>query len=309
MAVSTPPVSVPATPRRPRKRLDLKRALAWGVLLLLMFITLFPLVWVVRTSVSTNSSLAGSATSLLPTEVSLGAYKRVLGMATTEEALAEGGSGAKVNFTTALINTVIVSSIVTLGQVTFSSMAAYAFARLRFPGRDKIFWLFLAALLVPGIFTTLPNFVLVKDLNLLNTYIGVALPVLLMTPFAVFFMRQFFLGINREIEEAAFIDGANRYRVFTRLIVPISAAPIATLALLTFITQWNDYLWPRLVAPREDMRLLTVALGVFRAQTPQASPDWSGLMAATTVSAIPIIILLILAGKRVVNSIGFTGIK
>lgn len=308
MAVSTPPVSTPAT-GRPRKRLDLKRALAWGVLLLLMFITIFPLVWVVRTSVSTNSSLAGSATSLLPTEVSIGAYKRVLGMATTEEALAEGGSGAKVNFTTALINTVVVSTIVTLGQVTFSSMAAYAFARLRFPGRDKIFWLFLAALLVPGIFTTLPNFVLVKDLNLLNTYIGVALPVLLMTPFAVFFMRQFFLGINREIEEAAFIDGANRYRVFARIIVPISAAPIATLALLTFITQWNDYLWPRLVAPREDMRLLTVALGVFRAQTPQASPDWSGLMAATTVSAIPIIILLILAGKRVVNSIGFTGIK
>jgi multiple sugar transport system permease protein len=309
MAVSTPPVSVPASARKPRKRLDPKRALAWGVLLLLMFITLFPLVWVVRTSISTNSSLAPSATSLLPTEVSIGAYRRVLGMSTTEEALAEGGSGAKVNFTTALINTVVVSTIVTLGQVTFSSMAAYAFARLRFPGRDKIFWLFLAALLVPGIFTTLPNFVLVKDLNLLNTYIGVALPVLLMTPFAVFFMRQFFLGINREIEEAAFIDGANRYRVFTRLIVPISAAPIATLALLTFITQWNDYLWPRLVAPREDMRLLTVALGVFRAQTPQASPDWSGLMAATTVSAIPIIILLILAGKRVVNSIGFTGIK
>lgn len=307
MTAATPPVSVPAG--RPRKRLDLKRALAWGVLLLLMFITLFPLVWVVRTSVSTNSSLAGSATSLLPTEVSMGAYRRVLGMSTTEEALAEGGSGAKVNFTTALVNTVIVSTIVTLGQVTFSSMAAYAFARLRFPGRDKIFWLFLAALLVPGIFTTLPNFVLVKDLNLLNTYIGVALPVLLMTPFAVFFMRQFFLGINREIEEAAFIDGANRYRVFTRLIVPISAAPIATLALLTFITQWNDYLWPRLVAPREDMRLLTVALGVFRAQTPQASPDWSGLMAATTVSAIPIILLLIIAGKRVVNSIGFTGIK
>lgn len=105
------------------------------------------------------------------------------------------------------------------------------------------------------------------------------------------------------------MDGANRYKVFARIIVPISAAPISTLALLVFITQWNDYLWPRLVAPREDMRLLTVALGVFRAQTPQASPDWSGLMAATAVSAIPIIVLLIVAGKRVVNSIGFSGIK
>lgn len=309
MAASTTPGSVPAGSRQPRKRLDGKRILAWGVLLLLLFITIFPLIWVLRTSVSTNASLAPSATSMLPTEVSLDAYRRVLGLSTTEEAIAAGGSGAKVNFANALVNSLIVSTIVTIGQVIFSSMAAYAFARLRFPGRDKIFWLFLAALLVPGIFTTLPNFVLVKDLGLLNTHLGVALPVLLMTPFAVFFMRQFFLGVNREIEEAAFMDGASRYKVFARIIVPISAAPIATLALLVFITQWNDYLWPRLVAPREDMRLLTVALGVFRAQTPQASPDWSGLMAATAVSAIPIIVLLIVAGKRVVNSIGFSGIK
>jgi multiple sugar transport system permease protein len=163
--------------------------------------------------------------------------------------------------------------------------------------------------MIPPIFTTLPNFVLVKDLGLLNTYLGIALPVLLMTPFAVFFMRQFFLGINREVEEAAFIDGAGRFTVFARVIVPMSAAPIATLALLTFITAWNDYLWPRLVAPREDVRVLTVALGVFRSQTPQTSPDWSGLMAATVVAALPILALLLVAGRRVVNSIGYSGFK
>jgi multiple sugar transport system permease protein len=303
-----PTAAAVASTSRPRKRIDWRRKGAWALLGLLMFITLFPFLWVLRTSVSTNASLAGSATSLIPTELSLGAYRRVLGLATTEEAQAEGGSGASVNFTHALVNSLIVSTMVTVGQVLFSTMAAYAFARLRFPGRDRIFFVFLAALMIPPIFVTLPNFVLVKDLGLLNTYLGVALPVLFMTPFAVFFMRQFFLGINHEIEEAGFLDGASRFSLFRRIIVPISAAPIATLALLTFIGSWNDYLWPRLVAPREDVRLLTVALGVFRAQTPQGAPDWSGLMAATVIGALPIVILLLIAGRKVVNSIGFSGI-
>ena len=182
-------------------------------------------------------------------------------------------------------------------------------ARLRRPGRDQIFGLFLTALLVPPIFTSLPNFVLIKNLGLLNTFPGLILPSFFMTPFAVFFMRQFFLGISKEIEEAAAIDGAGKWRTFFQIILPMSSAPIATLAILTFIGTWNDYFWPLLVGSDENIRVLNVALGVFRSQTPQGSPDWAGLMAATLVAALPVLILLFAAGKKVINSIGYSGVK
>lgn len=297
-----------ATP--PRKPIRWGRIGAWLLLMILLFITLFPFVWVLRTSFSSNASLNTNSTALMPPELSIQGYKRVFGLSTTQEAVDDGGSVGKVDFVRSLINSAIVATSVMVGQVLFCSMAAYAFARLRFPGRDLIFLIFLAGLLVPGVFLTLPNFILIKDLKLQNTLAGIALPVLLMTPFAVFFMRQFFLGINREIEEAAFIDGASRYRVFARIVVPMSAAPIATLALLTFIGQWNEYLWSQLVGgAKPESRVLTVALGVFRSQAPQTGPDWAGLMAASVVGAIPVVILLVVAGRKVVNSIGFSGIK
>ncbi len=162
----------------------------------------------------------------------------------------------------------------------FCALAAYAFARLQWPGRDKLFFAFLAALIVPGIFTTLPNFVLMRELGLLDTYLAIILPTLFMTPFSVFFLRQFFLGIPKEIEEAAMIDGAGRFRVFLRIIMPMAAAPISTLALLTYIPSWHDYFWPLLVAKDESVRVLTVALASSDRRPPGQS-RLGRLMAAT----------------------------
>ena len=299
----------PAVATRERRRINWKRILAWVLLGLALFITIFPFWWVLRTALSTNSALSSQTGSLLPAEFSFGGFRRVLGLASTEEALAAGGSGAALNFWLFLRNSVIVATIITIGQVFFSAMAAYAFARLRFPGRDKLFFVFLTALMIPPIFTILPNFVLIRNLGLLNTFPGIAAPTFFMTPFAVFFMRQFFLSISHEVEESAMIDGANRFQIFLRVVMPMSAAPVATLAILTFIEAWNTYLWPLLVAPDESVRVLTVALGVFKAQTPQGSPDWAGLMAATWVAALPIIFILVIFGRRLVNSIQFSGIK
>ena len=233
----------------------------------------------------------------------------MLGLGTVEEAQAQGGSGASVNFWLALRNSIIFATAVTIGQTMFCAMAAYAFSRLQWPGRDTVFALFLAALMVPPIFTALPNFLLIKNLGLLNTLPGVILPFFFMTPFAVFFLRQFFLGISREVEEAAKIDGASHARIFFRLIVPMSMAPITTLAILTFIGTWNEYLWPLLVAKDQSAQPLTLALGIFRSQTPGGAPDWPGLMAMTLLAALPIIILFVIFGRRVVNSIQFSGIK
>ncbi|TWS21685.1 carbohydrate ABC transporter permease, partial [Tsukamurella conjunctivitidis] len=185
--------------------------------------------------------------ALWPESPSLNAYRRVFGLTTPEESIAQGGAGASINFWLYLRNSTIVATVVTLGQTLFSAMAAYAFARLRWRGRDLVFAIFLSALMVPSIFTAIPNFVLIKQLGLLNTFAGIVLPTFFMTPFSIFFLRQFFLGIPREIDEAAMIDGAGPFKVFTRVIVPMASAPLITLGVLTFITSWNDYMWPLLV--------------------------------------------------------------
>ncbi|MEU4250009.1 carbohydrate ABC transporter permease [Amycolatopsis sp. NPDC026612] len=285
------------------------RTIAWIILGLVLLVTLFPFYWMLRTSFSSNGALAAGSGDLLPAGFSLGGWKRVFGLATPAEARADGGSGASLHFWLYLRNSVIVATSTTVCQTFFSAMAAYAFARLRWPGRNAVFFLFLSAMMVPPIFTILPNFVLMRDLGLLNTFLGIVLPGLLMAPFAVFFLRQFFLAIPRELEEAAILDGAGRPRIFFRLILPMSSAPLSTLAILTYVTSWNDYFWPLLVGKADDVRVLTVALGVFRSQTPQGNPDWAGLMAATLVSALPILVLFALLGRRVINSIGSTGLK
>ena len=306
----------PATPAKKsahapkeRSRVNFGRLGAWIVLWLFILLTIFPFYWMLRTGLSNNKALAASSNSLLPADFTLGAFKRVLGLSTVAEAQAEGGSGASINFWLYLRNSIVVATLITLGQVVFSAMAAYAFARLRWRGRELVFALFLTALLVPPIFTALPNFLTIKSLGLLNTLPGIVAPFFFMTPFAVYFLRQFFMGIPREIDEAALIDGAGHFRIFFRIIMPMSLPPIITLAILQFIAAWNEYFWPLLVGQTEGSRVLTVALGVFRSQTPQGSPDWAGLMAATLIAAVPVMVLYAIFGRRIVNSIGFTGIK
>lgn len=317
MTSTLPPVVEPTTTRAltthgakpPRPKPSVGRVLAWTAMIAVIAVTLFPFYWILRTALSSNGAISADPTSLLPTGFSLGGFERVFGLQSTEEALAQGGSGAAINFWQYLLNSVVTATMITVGQVFFSAGAAYAFARLRWPGRDKVFGVFLAGLMVPTIFTLLPNFTLIKSLGLVDTLLGIALPSMLMTPFAVFFLRQFFLGISREVEEAALIDGAGKVRVFFRLVLPMASAPIATLAVLTYITAWNDYFWPLMVSYTDSSRVLTVALGVFKSQTPQSGTDWAGLMAATLVAALPMIVLFVVFAKRIVNSIGFSGIK
>ena len=307
-AIATAGTRAAQEPKTPRKKVTPGRAGAWAVLIVFIFISIAPFYWVLRTSLSTNGALAANSSSLLPAGFSLGAYKRVFGMQTAAEAIAQGGSGASINFWLFMANSFIFATVTTAAAVLFSSMAAYAFSRLHWKHRDKVFALFLATVLVPPIFTALPNFLLVRSLGLLGTHLGMMLPYLFMTPFAIFFMRQFFLGLSREVEESAMLDGAGPLRVFFQIVMPQAAAPLATLALLTFMQQWNEYFWPLLVS-NEKTRVLTVGLGAFKASTPQGAPDWSGLMAATLVSATPVLILFFIFGKRIVNSIGFNGTK
>lgn len=299
--------SRPARRRRPRPSIG--RIVAWIVMILIVLITLFPFYWMLRTALSTNDSLYENPASPLPPELSTGGFQRVFGMQDPEDALAEGGAVTSLVFWRYIVNSLIVATMVTVGQLLFCAMAAYAFSRLRWPGRNLVFGLFLAGLMVPTIFTLLPNFVLIKELGLIDNVLGIALPTMFMTPFAIFFLRQFFLNIPREIEEAALLDGVSRVGIFFKVVLPMSAAPMATLGILTYMTAWNDYFWPLMVSYTDNSRVLTVALGVFRSQTPQTGTDWAGLMAATLIAALPMVVLFSLFAKRIVNSIGFNGLK
>lgn len=314
MATTTAPFAPASTGQtalgtRGRKPLNPGRVVAWACMIIIILVTLFPFYWMLRTSFSTSSSLFLHPGRLGPVDTTIGAYKRVLGLSTTAEAQAQGGSGASVNFLLYLRNSVVFAVLATAGQVFFSALAAYAFARLRWPGRNIVFFVFLTALMVPPIFTALPNFILIKNLGLLGTFPGLVAPYFFMTPFAIFYLRQFFLGISREIEEAARLDGAGHWRIFFGIVLPMSAAPITTLAILTLINMWNEYLWPLLVGTNDQSRVLTVALGVFRQQTPNTGPDWAGLMAAVLVAALPLLVVFLVFAKRVVNSIGFSAGK
>ncbi|MFJ5985743.1 carbohydrate ABC transporter permease [Lentzea sp. NPDC092896] len=289
--------------------MKLGRGVAWGYLVVVLLVTIFPFYWIVRTALSNNFAMSTDPSSLLPVDFTWGPFKRALGLASPAEAAAEGGSGASIDLALALWNSIVYAGLLTLFTVVFSALAAYAFARLYWKGRDLVFGVLLTALMVPSVFTLLPNFVLMKDLGLLNSFGGMILPGAFFSAFNIFFLRQFMLGLSNEVEEAAIIDGAGPLRVCFRIVLPMSVAPMATLTLLTFITTWNDYFWPLLVTNDESVRPLTLALAVFKQSSPQASLDWAGLMAATLVAALPMLLLFVVFGRRLVNSIGFTGIK
>ncbi|MEH0573642.1 carbohydrate ABC transporter permease [Streptomyces sp. B21-108] len=314
MAVATttapPPATTTTTGARPvRRRIAFGRAAAWTAMGLIVLITLLPFYWILRTALSSNAGLSADPANPLPVDLGTGGFERALGLQSAKEAIAQGGAGGGLDFWRYLLNSVFVSTLITGCQIFFSAMAAYAFARLRWRGRDKVFGLFLAGLMVPTIFTLLPNFVLIKQLHLVDTLWGIALPSLFMTPFAVFFLRQFFMNIPGEIEEAALLDGAGKVKIFFRVILPMASTPVITLSVLTYITSWNDYFWPLMVSYSDSSRVLTVALAVFRAQTPATGVDWSGLSAATLIAALPMLVLFACFARRIVSSIGFTGIK
>ena len=148
-----------------------------------------------------------------------------------------------------------------------------------------------------------------KEFGWLNTMAGMVAPFALMQGFSVFFLRQFFLSIPRDLEEAAMLEGASHAYVFFRVVLPLAATPIATIAMLTGIGMWNEFFWPFLVGRDESLQVLPLALQTFKSQTPQGQPDWTGLMAAATVAVLPTVLLLVFLGRRVIESVQFSGGK
>jgi multiple sugar transport system permease protein len=212
----------------------------------------------------------------------------------------------KYNFLTYVWHTVVFAVILTLGQLIFSTLAAYAFARMEFPGRNQIFWLYLSTLMVPQIVTLIPLFILLRTFDLINTWPGLVLPFVLGTPFGIFLMRQFFLTIPKDMENAARMDGAGTWQILFQVILPLSRPILATMSIITFVGAWNNFLWPLIITDTDDMRLLTAGIAAFQSNF---GTQWNLMMAATFVALGPLLLLFFLFQKHIVRSIHLSGFK
>ena len=290
----------------------LGRIVAWSILILWIVITILPLWWVVRMAFSTTKDLLGNPSSLLPVNFTLNAFRRVLGLVNVNEILIQGGFSQKLNFGRYFFNTFSVTTVIVLGGIIFNSVAAYAFARLKFPGRNMLFGLYIGALIMPTVLNLIPNFILINQLHINNTLIGIIAPSFFGNAFGVFFLRQIFLSFNKELEEAGKLDGASRIRIFFNIVLPNTLPSVLTMSILAYVAAWNEFQWAYFAGGQgavESATVMTVALAHFRAQQQGGVPDFPGMMAGTLISAIPMLIAFFFFGRRAINSIRFTGYR
>ncbi|MCM8766119.1 MAG: carbohydrate ABC transporter permease [Candidatus Omnitrophica bacterium] len=202
-------------------------------------------------------------------------------------------------------NSIIVAICVTAGVVFTSSFSAYAFSRLNFPGRDKLFFAYIATMMIPGSVVLIPQFALVRILGWIDTYRALIIPAMF-TAFGTFLLRQFFMTLPKDLEDAAKIDGCGYFGIYWRIILPLSKPPLATLTTFTFIGNWNSFMWPLLVTNKTELRTLPIGLEYFKSQY---TADWSLLMAGSVMVLLPVIILYIFNQRFFVEGVKLTGIK
>jgi multiple sugar transport system permease protein len=205
-----------------------------------------------------------------------------------------------------IAHTLIYAAFSTIGQLIFSTIAAYAFARMRFPGRDTLFWLYLATMMVPNIVTLIPMFILMKQFGWINTYYALIIPSVLGSPYGIFLMRQFFRTIPEDLESSARIEGANTLQILSQVILPLSRPILATLAIITFVQAWNDFLWPLIITYSDDLRVLSVGVTSFQSMH---GAQWNLMMAATFIILGPLLVLFFVFQKQIVRSIHLSGFK
>ncbi|MEQ8600136.1 MAG: carbohydrate ABC transporter permease [Devosia sp.] len=270
---------------RSRSRLTLALdVLNHGGLLIVALIFLFPFFWMVSNAVRSNAEVLAIPVRILPNAFEWDNFAK---------------AWTQLPFGRFFLNSLFISTSVTIITVIVSCLSGYAFARLKFPGREALLMAYLGTLMVPAIMLIIPLFLIVNSLGMVNTFQGVILPVAFGT-FGAFLMRQFFLSIPMELEEAARIDGASRLRILVSIIVPLSMPAIGLLSLFTFIGQWNNFLWPLIVMTGSENATLPVGLTYFQTQS---GTQWNFIMAGAALSMLPGIILAIILQKLIYNSI------
>jgi multiple sugar transport system permease protein len=265
----------------------------WIYLLLIVGVLLMvgPFLWMLLGSLKPQAEFLVTTPTFLPKAATTDNYQRLF---------------SQLDFPRFFFNSSVVALVVTAGNLLFCPMLGYALAKLEWRGKRLIMGLVLATLMVPAGITLIPNFVLMRNLGLVNTYPGLILP-FLVGPFGVFLTRQFMYGIPNELLEAARIDGANEWRTYWTVVLPIAAPVLATLGILTFLGSWNSFLYPLVMAQEQNMYTLPVALATFA--TNQYQADHGMLMAGSVVLVLPVLLIFILFQRWITEGIATTGLK
>lgn len=277
----------------------ISRILLHGLLMTLAIIFMFPFIWSLLTSLKTMQELfrpmpTGNIGDLLeylvPKFWRWENYRQVFDT---------------VPFERFYINTVLVTIARTIGGVFIASIAGFAFAQLRFPGRDLIFFILLAGMMVPDQVLIVPRYILMREFGWLDTYIGLIIP-LLFSAFGAFLLRQFFMGIPKDFFEAATLEGANAFRIYRDIYLPLARPALSAFGFLTFLWSWNEFLWALTITNSTNMRVLSVGIALFEGQY---NTNTAVMLAAANLATIPLIIAFMFFQKQLVQGIALTGVK
>jgi multiple sugar transport system permease protein len=282
----------------PRSRsVDVSRAALTAGLIALALLWLAPAAWVLVTSLKQTADIVRLPPEWVPRPPTLEHYGEVL-----------FSSSRTARIGRAFVNSVVVALGSVVLSVATSALAAYPLARMRFPGRNAVFAVVVGSLMVPNAVLLVPQYVLTQQLGWLSTYQGLIVPEAAMTfAFGVFLLRQFFVAIPVELEEAARIDGAGAWQVFARIVLPVSQPVLAALAIFAFRSAWNDFLWPLIAVNKPEMFPLPVALALLRSA--YSSESYGPIMAGAVLSALPLLLVFIVANRRIVEGVRLSGLK
>ena len=279
------------------RRLDAQRWALTIALLALAALWLLPIAWVAVTSLKPTDRIVRVPPEWIPWPATGAHYTEVL-----------FGSSRTARVGRAFANSLVVATGSVILVLSTSAMAAYPLARMRFPGRDLLFAVLVGSLMIPNAVLLVPQYVLTQRLGWLSTYQGLIVPeAAMLFAFGVFLLRQFFLAMPRELEDAARIDGAGPWQVFVRIIVPLSQPVLAALAIFAFRSAWNDFLWPLIAVNKPEMFPLPVALALLRSA--YSAESYGPIMAGATLSALPLLVVFIVANRRIVEGVRLSGLK
>jgi len=275
----------------------MRRAALTALMVVLAILWLTPALWVLVTSLKRTPDIIRLPPEWIPWPATLQHYGEVL-----------LSSSRTARIGRAFLNSTIVSLGTVVIVVFASAMTAYPLARMRFPGRDVIFALVVGSLMIPNAVILVPQYVLTQRLGWLSTYQGLIVPEAAMTfGFGVFLLRQFFLSLPRELEDAARIDGANAWDIFLRILLPLSQPALGALGIFAFRSAWNDFLWPLIAVNKPDMFPLPVALALLRGA--YSSESYGPIMAGATLSALPLLVVFLVANRRIIEGVRLGGVK
>ncbi len=270
----------------------LRTFLGYLTLVFIAISMLYPFFAMINLSFVDNNEIFVNAGKIFHTNLTLDNYKNVF---------------TELPLSTYFFNSLLVAMITTVGQVIFSSLAGYAFARLNFRFKNGLFLIILITMLIPPQVNIIPLFFLMREMHLIDTYQALILPALF-GGFGIFLMRQYFLGLPKDLEEAARIDGCNLFQTFFKIALPLALPTVATLAIFTFVTTWNSFMWPLIVTNSEGMRTLPVGLAIYKGSFREVTM-WGELLACSVICTIPVIGVFLLGKKYFISDILQGGVK